>query len=221
MTAIAEFTLLPTAFPLGRIFEEYPTVRLRLDCVIPTHNTVLPYFWVNAPDSELTDILSTFETFKEIQSVELLDEFDERALFQIEWNPNYFGLMEVLARIDVTVLSASGSTHGWLFELRAADRSAFTSFQQECQRRDIPVSLAQLSALSELSIGTVHCLTPEQRAALEPAYLEGYYDDPRETNLESLAEQLDISRQALAARLRRGYRALIEQGILYYNRENS
>lgn len=221
MTAIAEFTLPPTAFPLGRIFEEYPTVRLRLDCVVPTHDTMLPYFWLDAPDGGVTDILRSVETYEEIQSVELLDNSEERALFQIEWDPNYFGLMGVLARIEVTVLSASGSTHGWLFELRAADRSAFTSFQQECQRRDIPVSLAQISSLSELSVGTVHCLTPEQRAALELAYLEGYYDDPRETNLESLAEQLDISRQALAARLRRGYRALIEQGILYHNRENS
>ncbi|WP_336326757.1 helix-turn-helix domain-containing protein [Halovenus sp. HT40] len=221
MTATAEFTLPPTGFPLGRIFEEYPTVRLRLDCVVPTHDMMLPYFWLDAPNGKVADILRSFETYEEIQSVELLDNADGRALFQTEWDPNYFGLMEVLARTEVTVLSASGSTHGWLFELRATDRSAFTSFQQKCQRRDIPVSLAQISSLSELSVGTVHCLTPEQRAALELAYLEGYYDDPRETNLESLAEQIDISRQALAARLRRGYRALIEQSILYHDSKHS
>lgn len=221
MTATAEFTVPPTALPLGKILDEFPVVRFRLDCVVPTHDTMLPYFWVNAPETDFADVLEAFEGLEEFRSVELLDEFDEQALFQIEWDPNYFGLMGALARTDVTVLSASGSTHGWLFELRAADRSEFTSFQQECQRRGIQVSLAHISRLSELSTGTVHCLTAEQRAALELAYLEGYYDEPRGTTLESLAEQLDISRQALASRLRRGYRALIEREILYHDRENS
>lgn len=221
MTAIAEFTLPPEGFPLGRVFEEHPKVQLRLDCVVPTRDTILPYFWVQAPEAHFADILALFETIEEVRSVTLLDELKERALFQVEWDPSSLGLMEALARTEVTVLSGSGSTHGWLFELRSGDRSEFTAFQQECTHLDVPVSVAHISRLSELSVGTVHCLTANQRAALELAYVEGYYDDSRGTNLEQLAEQLDISRQALAARLRRGYRALIEQEILYHDRRDS
>lgn len=221
MTAIAEFTLPPTAFPLGRVFEEYPTVRLELDCVVPTRDTMLPYFWVISSDGRLAEILALFESFTEIRSVTLLEALDGKGLFEIDWHPGHLGLLDALARSDVTVLSAKGSAHGWLFELRSANRSEFATFQQHCRQLGISVSLAHVSELSELRAGTVHCLTDEQREALELAYSEGYYDDPRGTTLEALADQLGISRQALSARLRRGYRALIEQGVLYHDRQNN
>lgn len=46
------------------------------------------------------------------------------------------------------------------------------------------------------------------------AYREGYYEDPRGTDLEALAARLDITRQALSARLRRGYRNLLERTVV-------
>lgn len=54
-------------------------------------------------------------------------------------------------------------------------------------------------------------LTGKQRTALELAVGRGYYRNPREVELETLAEELGISRQALSYRLRTAERKLLGQ----------
>lgn len=53
--------------------------------------------------------------------------------------------------------------------------------------------------LVEIDIGSI---TPKQWEALELAYNRGYYERPREADLEELATELDISKSAVSQRLR-------------------
>jgi len=53
-------------------------------------------------------------------------------------------------------------------------------------------------------------LTPKQAAALKTAYARGYYDWPRKSSAEELAETLDISAPTLHYRLRRAHDTVIE-----------
>ena len=211
MTSIAEFTLRSTDFPLGGVFEEYPEVTLELDRVVPSDDTVLPYFWVHVQDAEcaLDGVQEILSGLPELRSVDLMEDLGDRGLFRAEWEPDHLGIMSAILATGVTVVSASGTTDGWLFELRAADVHQFSEFQQYCADQDIDVSLRRLSRLAEMTTGTEYNLTPEQQAALVLAYREGYYDDPSSTNQEALAAELGITRQALSSRLRRGYRNLI------------
>ena len=48
----------------------------------------------------------------------------------------------------------------------------------------------------------VESLTPKQWEALELAYEAGYYDQPRSVDLETLADELEISKSAVSQRLR-------------------
>ncbi len=52
-------------------------------------------------------------------------------------------------------------------------------------------------------------LTERQREALEAAYLSGYFDWPRESNAEEVAEMLGVSRPTLQAHLRKAERKLL------------
>ena len=52
-------------------------------------------------------------------------------------------------------------------------------------------------------------LTPKQAAALKTAYARGYYDWPRKSSAEELAETLDISAPSLHYRLRKAHDAVI------------
>ncbi|MDS0222200.1 PAS domain-containing protein [Haloarcula sp. S1AR25-5A] len=52
-------------------------------------------------------------------------------------------------------------------------------------------------------------LTPKQAAALKTAYARGYYDWPRKSSAEELAETLDISAPTLHYRLRRAHDTVI------------
>lgn len=57
-------------------------------------------------------------------------------------------------------------------------------------------------------------LTSKQYEALTTAYERGYYQVPRETDLQKLAEELDISHQALSERLRRATMIFIGEALL-------
>lgn len=219
MTTIAEFTLPPAEFPLGRVFESLPDVTLELDRVVPTGDTVIPHFWVRTPEGNLEAVLRVFEGVEELRSVVLMEELADRGLFRAEWDPEFLGIMRAVAESGVTVLSATGSKEGWLFELRA-EGAHLAAFQKYCDDHDVDVSLARLSRLSEMTDGCEYGVTTDQQEALVLAYADGYYDSPRQTDLETLADQFGISRQALSARLRRGYRNLIEHTLLQTGGEN-
>jgi predicted DNA binding protein len=227
VTVIAEFTMDPEAFPLGRVFAESPGVRLELDRVVPNDDTVMPYFWVHrtAKDRSLAAIERVFADLVELREVRLMDDLGHRGLFRAEWDPAYLGIMRAVSETGVTVLSASGSRERWTFEIRTDGADQLSAFDRFCRDNSVDVTLARLSQLSSaLRTGgddgdgdgdvTIGGLTAPQREALVLAYREGYYDDTRTTDLNALADQLGISRQALSARLRRGYRTLVRGTLL-------
>lgn len=59
----------------------------------------------------------------------------------------------------------------------------------------------------------IDALTPKQWEALQLAFEEGYYDQPRSVDLETLADELSISKSAVSQRLRSAERTLVE-GVL-------
>jgi len=66
--------------------------------------------------------------------------------------------------------------------------------------------------LSEYSGATT--LTEEQRDTLALAYEKGYFTEPRETDLEALADELGLSPSAVAGRLKRGMKLLVEETLI-------
>jgi len=52
-------------------------------------------------------------------------------------------------------------------------------------------------------------LTPKQEAALEAAYARGYYEWPRDSTMEELAETFDVSGPALHYRLRKAHQTVM------------
>ncbi|WP_424004723.1 bacterio-opsin activator domain-containing protein [Haloarcula salina] len=211
MASIARFTLPAASFPLGTVFDERPAATFELDRVVPSGDTAMPYFWV--ADDDLDAVLAALERIHELRAVTLLETVDGKGLFKAVWKPEYLGIMQAISESGVTVVSASGSHEGWLFELRDETGEGISGFQSYCTEHGIDVTLTRLSRLTDHGDGT-ETLTARQREAMLLAYERGYYGDSDRPDLESLAAELDISRQAYAARLRRGYRNLIETMLL-------
>ena len=53
------------------------------------------------------------------------------------------------------------------------------------------------------------CLTDRQQSVLRAAYYSGYYDWPRETDAESLAESFGVATPTVLQHLRRGHRQVM------------
>ncbi len=206
MATEMEFTVPAEQFPLGSIFGNLPGVTVELERLIPHETLIIPYFWVRG--SEIEDIESEFEPHAGVTDIRLVDSVDDEHLMRVEWVREYDGLLTALSETNLAVLSGVGTVDGWRFEVRADTQEAIAAFRTHHQENNIPIEIATVNALLPIQ-GDSYELTETQREALILAYERGYFDTPRESSLEEIADELGITQQSLSSRLRRGHRRLI------------
>jgi predicted DNA binding protein len=206
MATVMEFTSPAEEFPLGSVFENLPGVTVELERLIPHETLIIPYFWVRGVDAK--DIEAAFEPHAGVSNIRLVDSVADEYLMRAEWEPEYFGILSALAKANVVVLTGIGTQDGWRFEVRGESQEAIAEFRDYCQESDIPIAITAVHAMLPIQ-GEGYELTETQREALVLAYERGYFDSPRETSLEEIADELGITQQSLSSRLRRGHRRLI------------
>jgi predicted DNA binding protein len=206
MATVMEFTSLTEEFPLGSVFETLPGVTVELERLIPHETLIIPYFWVR--DVETEDIEAAFEQHAGVSNIRLVDNIEDEYLMRAEWEEEYFGILSALAKANVVVLSGVGTKDGWRFEVRGESRKTIAEFREDCRENDISITITAVHAMLPIQ-GEGYELTETQREALVLAYERGYFNTPRETSLEEIAEELGITQQSLSSRLRRGHRRLI------------
>ncbi|OAQ54247.1 hypothetical protein HTG_01545 [Natrinema mahii] len=212
MAIEASFTIDRTEFPLTAVFEAFPDATIELDRVVPTDDAVVPYFWISA--AGIDELTADLSEDKGIETVKIIDRLEAQLFVRIDWNLDYASVLTGLVETDVTLLSGFGDSENWTFEVRSADQAAVAEFQSYCHANEIPVRLAQLHALSPLESDGEYDLTEGQRTALVLAYSRGYFDSPRKATQADLADELDISRQAVSSRLQRGLRRLVASSLI-------
>jgi predicted DNA binding protein len=211
MVTEAMFTLPPNEFPLGCVFERFPEVSIHLEQVIPAGELVVPYFWVKGTTVEVIE--DAFTGQSGLKSIQQMDAVQEQRLLRAEWEQAYSGIMQALIDSAVVLIDGNGTNEQWTFEIRGNDRSEIADFHQRCQKLDIQLELTALHALTPLRSATEKALTAPQQEALMLAYKHGYYRTPREVTLEELADELGITQQAVASRLRRGINQILGETL--------
>lgn len=212
MAIEASFTIDPTEFPLTAVFEEFPDATIELDRVVPTDDAVIPYFWISA--SGIDELTADLTEDEGIETFRIIDELEAQLFVRIDWNLDRPSVLTGLVETDVTLLSGLGNRENWTFEVRSSDQAAVSAFQSYCRANDVPIRLTQLHALSPLEADREYDLTEGQRTALVLAYSRGYFDSPRKATQADLADELDISRQAVSSRLQRGLRRLVASSLV-------
>ncbi len=206
MATVMEFRSPTAEFPLGSVFENLPGVTVELERLIPHETLIIPYFWVRG--TETGDIEAAFEQHAGVSDIQLVDSIEDDYLMRAEWEQEYFGILSALAKANVVVLSGVGTKDEWRFEVRGESQETIAEFREYCQENDIPITITAVHAMLPIQ-GEGYELTETQREALVLAYERGYFDTPRETSLEEIADELGITQQSLSSRLRRGHRRLI------------
>lgn len=100
----------------------------------------------------------------------------------------------------------TASTRPLQVVLEVANHKALRRLLQTIEESDVEattenISTATLSAETSVRVD-LDRLTETQRDTLALALEEGYYDRPRKTDLEALADRLAISRSAVSQRIR-------------------
>ncbi|AHF98615.1 bacterio-opsin activator [Halostagnicola larsenii XH-48] len=207
MATEATFTIPADQFPLGTVFEQLPGVTVRLERIVPSTDVVIPYFWVRGSHSD--DVVAAFSDHPGVQDIELIDSVEDEYLLRAEWAADYAGVLSALTETGVPLIEAIGTDTEWTFEIRGDERSDIAGFQRRCREHDIPITLTALHALTPVETASESALTEEQQEALVLAYECGYFNSPREVTMDELGDELGISQQAIASRLRRGTRRVL------------
>lgn len=206
MSTVAEFTLEPDEFPLGTVFARHADATVEFERAVPATPSDAAHFWVRGLETDR--VADLFGDHPALEDVSTVDSVEGDHLLRCRWADDHDCVFDAFDDATVVLRSAVGTGEGWTFEVRAESQSAIARFREYCHDHDAPVALRGLHGL-EPSDGR-HDLTDKQRETLLLAHERGYFDTPREAALEDLAADLDITQQAVASRLRRGTRRLVE-----------
>lgn len=173
----------------------------------------VPFVWVRTDDFEAFERVATDQP--RVNEVEALGETDGRRLYRVDWTPRE-ELCDAVARTDAAILEGSVDGESLRLQLRFPDDESVTRFGKLCAESGLSMTPVRISRRMEER--RTAGLTEEQRETLLTAFRLGYFDVPRRATLLDIADELDVSDQAVSERIRRGVGRLVEASVVSADR---
>ncbi|WP_269844151.1 helix-turn-helix domain-containing protein [Halegenticoccus soli] len=191
LAAAPEMTL--TVAP-GQLFSTRPPVLL---------------FWAGGDDFSRFE--AALENSSEIAGVCVLDDESDERLYRVVFSDEsrLRSFYALLRESDALIRTATAAHPRWHFELRFPDENGVQTVYHWLRGNGFSVEVHAVSRGRRRG-SDLRTLTSEQAETLLAAYLRGYFAVPRETTLDALADEFDVSTQACSERLRRALTALLE-----------
>lgn len=173
-------------------------------------NKIRLWFWMRGDEYDRFE--AAIPDDPTVINLERLSEGDGQRLYRVDFTDyGYrFSTYPYWGRYDLSLASAESARDGWELGMYCPGRSDFKEFVRECNASGISVRTFAIREGRVLDAVGKNALTPPQREAVVLAYEEGYFEIPRESSLARLANELEITKQALSERLRRAVAKLIE-----------
>lgn len=212
MSVIVVFSINQTEFALGRALKTDTEMDIEVERIVPTGREVMPFFW--ASGENFTAFEEQGRDNEQVVSLQALDRLDDQVLYRITWVEQENELLGALIESNAVVLE-SKSGENWHFRVRFHDPSEVTKFYNICINTNLRVHIDRTYTLKKAdSSGWNLGLTQAQREALVQATRRGYFETPKRVQLTELADELDISQQALSSRIRRGLDSVMKAVLL-------
>lgn len=208
---VVEVEIPADEFALWETLTEHEDLEFEIERVVAHENDrVMPFVWVSGG---IEDTESILESDTSVETLTLLADLEDEQLYQMEWTDRIQTLVHILVDEEATVLSASGNSSQWHLRILFPDRDALSETYDYCRENDLSLDIRNIYQLEEGRKGRFG-LTDDQQDTLTLAFQQGYYDIPREASAENLADDLDVSHQAVSERLRRGHRSLVKNTLI-------
>lgn len=210
MSLIAELRLTSPELPLTESLSAVPDMRLKVEQVI-AERPELPIMFLWASGDDFTTFENALSTDITIRKFVLLEDASERRLYRVHISDQTSTVMYPTdLEVGASRLAVTATVRGIDVRIRFPDRNALRCFRDICDKKGISISLRGLYDGNDSSAQDRYGLSAKQQRTLQRASESGYYQVPRKVGLDDLAEDLDISRQAVSERLRRGTDVLIQ-----------
>jgi predicted DNA binding protein len=193
---------------LGPTLRRLETVEIRPITQVTTDPgaTVFPFLIEYEDRAALEAALDDDAT---VDSYELVDWNGQTGIYNIEHTPETKLISTVVTDVNGFLAHTESSGNGWLVQLLLPDREALMAIWEYAKENDITLDIIEIYGTDETGSEISYGLTAEQKAALITAFDSGYFEEPRNTSLEGVAEEMGLSSTAVSGRLRRGIRNLL------------
>jgi len=213
MSVIAHLRVPADAFELVRILDLSFGSSVVLENLVPLGERAVPFFTIFGTDegNQFREMVQAHPSVTDIQQV---NSHNDRTLFALDWDVSEDRLFRGIHEMGAHLLSATGGPKTWEFELRFQSHEALSEFKEYCSDQSIALEVGRIYNPTRPESGPFYGLTKRQRDTLIRAVQGGYYSLPRELSTQDLAEEFDISDQAVTERLRRAIVALVDNSLV-------
>lgn len=211
MSVIVEFGLQSSELVLSEMIASMPETELHLVQEAGT-DPKQPYliFWVEGDTDAFENRLTEDETVTE---TERYTSVSDKQLYRARISESVDVVAyPVWVNLGIELIDAKITDSWWEIRARLPDRDTIEPVKEWCDENDVTFELEAVYTDTG-GVQPQPNLTKEQREVLEIALDVGYFSVPRDGNLGDIAERLDISKQAVSERLRRGYRQLTKEAL--------
>ena len=211
MSTIVEAEVPAAEFALGETLSSFPEVEFDIERVAAHSTThIVPYVWVGGIDDEALE--GTLEADGSVAEFDLLTVVDGKHLYRMDWVGQIELAVHLLTEAAGTIIDAHGRERTWLLRILFPGREEVSETIDFATDHGLTFDIRSINGMEKNRSGRFG-LTEEQYEAITAALEEGYYEIPRDATAEELASEMDISRQAVAERLRRGHKVLAEDAL--------
>jgi hypothetical protein len=212
MPVIARVAVPASVLALGDVLESLPDAEFEVERIVETgEDRVMPLLWVR--DAEQEEIEAALAADPSVENASLVADFEGEFLYQMEWIDRIDLLVQMITNSKANILDAYGQRGRWHLRVLYPDRDLLSRTNDFCEQHGMDFQVESIREMEGEPAGR-YGLTEEQHEALVYAAKRGYFRIPRDVTLEELAEETDVSHQALSERLRRGMETLVEDTLL-------
>jgi len=213
MSVIAHLRVSADSFELGRILDLSVGTSVVLENLVPLGEQAVPFFTIFGAD-ESNAFRAAVQDHPSVTDIQQVSSHNDRTLFALDWDVSEDRLFRGIEETGAHLLSATGGPNTWEFELRFQSHERLSEFKTYCSDAGIALEVGRIYNPTRPESGPFYGLTQRQRDTLIRAVQGGYYSLPRELSTQDLADEFDISDQAVTERLRRAIVALVDNSLV-------
>ncbi|AGB39970.1 helix-turn-helix domain-containing protein [Natronococcus occultus] len=213
MTSIVNLEISGAGTGLAELVDAVPSLNCEAEATIASNGHDL---WLSgAPQTEIETGLAEASA---IEDYALINGGEEEWLYNVEFSPETTDVFELVLEEGGTILDASAPNGSWVLNIRVDERSDASAIYDAFEDRELSPTIIRLFD-TDSETSSQSGLTQNQYDTLVAAIDHGYFEIPRAVSMQELADELDISHQALSERLRRAYRSLVTAELDVTNEE--
>jgi len=148
-----------------------------------------------------------------IKTVEPLFSLDNEMLYRVQWALETETMLATMFQEHGIVLRAVAQDGSWRFRVMFPDRDSVSTCYENCCELGIRFDIKSICDLDGPTEKQQSGLSQKQYETLKTALECGFFEIPREVTLEELADEFNISHQALSERLRRAQRIVVANTV--------